>query len=259
MIQHKNVIQMSWMSWISTGFGTLEEFPLCKVTCDSPGTYCYGTKYSEECGYICPDGYDQKTEDIMNLGYVECDEVWVKKMRYFQNPQANTCAMCVRKDTPPVLTAPYGPGGCPKNYIPDQREVCATPPSSEGAFLQSDGVELARCSSLGADYVTLTTTPQGCGAKMSSGMIVVYGTKYECMACVPAPIVRQWEEFAGPFNRVCRGAGPTDNNPDYFDVRQNIPSVEACQALCLQELGEEGCKGIWQVVSEMFFDFSEDL
>ena len=198
----------------------------------------------------------------MNLGYVECDEVWVKKMRYFRDPQSNTCARCIKSDAPPVLTAPYGPGGCPENYIRDQREVCATPPSSEGAFRQSDGVELARCSSLGAHYVTLTSTPQGCGAKVSSGMVVVYGTKYECMACVPAPIVRQWEEFAGPFNRVCRGAGPTDNNPDYFDVHQNIQNVEACQALCLQELGEEGCKGVLPVdlvVSNMFFDFSPEF
>eukprot|EP00435_Cladocopium_sp_Y103_P029642 s863_g7.t1 len=56
--------------------------------------------------------------------------------------------------------------------------------------------------------------------------------------------VREWEEFAGPFNRVCRGAGPTDNNPAYFEVHQKIPNVEACKELCVQELGEEGCKGI---------------
>lgn len=56
--------------------------------------------------------------------------------------------------------------------------------------------------------------------------------------------VREWEEFAGPFNRVCRGAGPTDNNPAYFEVHQKIPSVEACKDLCVQELGQEGCKGI---------------
>eukprot|EP00438_Fugacium_kawagutii_P001670 Skav205381 [mRNA] locus=scaffold277:133735:135689:+ [translate_table: standard] len=212
-------------------------------------TYCYETKYSEDCGYICPDGYDQETEKIRNGGSFnpKCMSKFTpRKDSYYRNSDANTCARCVRNDAPPVLTAPYGPGGCPKNYIPDHREVCATPPSSEGGFRQSDGIELARCSSLGADYVTLTSTPQGCGAKMSwnGANVVVYGTKYECMACVVAPIVRQWEEFAGPFNRVCRGAGPTDNNPDYFDVRQNVPSIEACQALCLQELGEEGCKGI---------------
>ncbi|CAJ1455881.1 unnamed protein product, partial [Effrenium voratum] len=205
-------------------------------------TYCYGTTSSEECGYICPLGYDKKIEDISNLGYVECGETWAKKMRYFQDPQSNTCATCIRNSTSPAAV-PYGPGGCPENFVFEQREVCATPPS-EGSFQQTDGVELARCSSLGAGWVTSRTIPQGCTANTSSGTVVLEATKYVCTACVPAPVVKQWEEFAGPFNRVCRGAGPTDNNPSYFEVRQKVPSVEACQALCLEELGEEGCKGI---------------
>lgn len=54
---------------------------------------------------------------------------------------------------------------------------------------------------------------------------------------------REWEEFAGPFNRVCRGFGPTDNNPAYFTVHFEVPSVEACKDLCLEQ-GEEGCKGV---------------
>ncbi|CAJ1389755.1 unnamed protein product, partial [Effrenium voratum] len=163
-------------------------------------------------------------------------------MRYFQDPQSNTCATCIRNSTSPAAV-PYGPGGCPENFVFEQREVCATPPS-EGSFQQTDGVELARCSSLGAGWVTSRTIPQGCTANTSSGTVVLEATKYVCTACVPAPVVKQWEEFAGPFNRVCRGAGPTDNNPSYFEVRQKVPSVEACQALCLEELGEEGCKGI---------------
>ena len=65
-----------------------------------------------------------------------------------------------------------------------------------------------------------------------------------CSVLLPGSEAREWEEFAGPFNRVCRGAGPTDNNPAYFEVRQKIPSVEACKELCVQELGQEGCKGI---------------
>ena len=191
---------------------------------------------------MCPIGYDKKIEDIVNLGYVECGEAWAKKMRYFSDPQSNTCATCIRNSDyiPPAV--PYGPGGCPEYYVFEERELCATPPSSTGSFQESDGVELATCSSLGAGWVTSRATAEGCAAKMSTGTVVVHGTKYACTACVLPP--KHWEQFAGPFNRACRGAGPTDNNPEYFEVRQNIPTVEACQALCLEELGEEGCKGI---------------
>lgn len=166
-------------------------------------------------------------------------------MSYFTDPQSNTCATCIRNSDWPAPTAiPYGTGGCPEHYVFEKHEICATPPSSPGSFQESDGVELASCSSLGNGWVTSATRADGCVAKMSSGTAVVNGTYYRCTGCVPEPIVKKWEEFAGPFNRACRGAGPTDNNPAYFEVRQNIPNVEACQALCLEELGEEGCKGI---------------
>ncbi|OLQ05742.1 hypothetical protein AK812_SmicGene11042 [Symbiodinium microadriaticum] len=55
---------------------------------------------------------------------------------------------------------------------------------------------------------------------------------------------REWELFAGPFNRACRGDGHGDNNPDYYDLHQGITSLEACQDLCLQERGVDGCKGV---------------
>ena len=72
----------------------------------------------------------------------------------------------------------------------------------------------------------------------------IWNVRRVCSLLHPGSEVREWEEFAGPFNRVCRGAGPTDNNPAYFEVRQKIPSIEACKDLCVQELGQEGCKGI---------------
>lgn len=113
--------------------------------------------------------------------------------------------------------------------------------------------------------------PKDVPRSWGGSFVLVNGTKYVCQTCVLSidsttstmtttpttttsttslPVtgstgsVREWEEFAGPFNRVCRGAGPTDNNPAYFEVRQEIPDVEACKELCLQELGQEGCKGV---------------
>ncbi|CAL1158332.1 unnamed protein product [Cladocopium goreaui] len=234
-------------------------------------TWTYETKYSWESGYICPIGRDLTVEVSPYGGGCSGSQGWARKKQYYRNPSYDTCATCQRNSAPlPRTLAPdtyrYWPSSCPESYVLAERVVCASPTSA-----QSDLVQLATCSSLGANYTTASSSPEGCAALMGGSFVLVNGTKYVCQTCVLSidsttstmtttpttttsttslPVtgstgsVREWEEFAGPFNRVCRGAGPTDNNPAYFEVRQEIPDVEACKELCLQELGQEGCKGV---------------
>lgn len=234
-------------------------------------TWTYETKYSWESGYICPIGSDLTVEVSPYGGGCSGSQGWARKKQYYRNPSYDTCATCQRNSAPlPRTLVPdtyrYWPSSCPESYVLAERVVCASPTSA-----QSDLVQLATCSSLGANYTTASSSPEGCAALMGGSFVLVNGTKYVCQTCVLSidsttstmtttpttttsttslPVtgstgsVREWEEFAGPFNRVCRGAGPTDNNPAYFEVRQEIPDVEACKELCLQELGQEGCKGV---------------
>lgn len=53
---------------------------------------------------------------------------------------------------------------------------------------------------------------------------------------------RGWEAFAGTGNRACRGTRPTDNNQSYYELFNNISSVEDCKALCVAN--QPRCKGM---------------
>eukprot|EP00438_Fugacium_kawagutii_P014818 Skav234792 [mRNA] locus=scaffold69:127365:137294:+ [translate_table: standard] len=158
--------------------------------------------------------------------------------------------------------------------LSDKEEICVVQPEkdfgSTQIFLPNDGVSLADCATLGPKYVAKQSTPNGCAPHPCYRDCATFNssfTSYVCQTCVPSPISstttlpsttsatttwsttassmpsREWEEFAGPFNRVCRGLGPTDNNPAYFTVHFEVASVEACKDLCLEQ-GEEGCKGV---------------
>lgn len=225
-------------------------------------TWTYETKYSWESGYICPIGRNLTVEVSPFGGGCSGSQGWARKKQFYRSPSYDTCATCQRTSEPPPTTlSPWGysPLFCPENYVLAERELCVSQAAD-----QRDGRPLATCSSLGPNYTTASSTPEGCAALMSGDYVIASGTKYVCQTCVlsiasttstttptTTGSVREWEEFAGPFNRVCRGAGPTDNNPAYFEVRQEIPDIEACKELCLQELGEEGCKGVeYNVVSK---------
>eukprot|EP00931_Biecheleriopsis_adriatica_P076472 TRINITY_DN50169_c0_g1_i1.p1 TRINITY_DN50169_c0_g1~~TRINITY_DN50169_c0_g1_i1.p1 ORF type:complete len:484 (-),score=62.53 TRINITY_DN50169_c0_g1_i1:31-1482(-) len=51
---------------------------------------------------------------------------------------------------------------------------------------------------------------------------------------------RLFERFPG--DAACRGSSPQDNSPNYYEVLQDVGSVEACREHCLQRLPQ--CKGI---------------
>ncbi|CAK9066876.1 Uncharacterized protein SCF082_LOCUS33950 [Durusdinium trenchii] len=241
-------------------------------------TYCYGTKYSDECYYLCPLGFELMTRAQPDASG-ECGNTlgssWARKKHYYMNPADNECATCDRtSEVLPTTAMPFadpactGASGsectlsCPTDYmLSKEKEVCAAAPGKEfaiggGSFLPSDGVPQATCSSLGVNYVASITFEDGCGLRTYGGTVVETGTRYVCHTCLASTtssttsssmgltVGREWEEFAGPQNRACRGFGPTDNNPAYFDVHLNVASLESCQDLCLQELGEEGCKGV---------------
>ena len=48
--------------------------------------------------------------------------------------------------------------------------------------------------------------------------------------------------FLGPpgENRVCRGANPNDNKPEYYTVLQGIGTLQLCKAQCASTVARQG-------------------
>jgi len=52
----------------------------------------------------------------------------------------------------------------------------------------------------------------------------------------------EWEAVNGGTDQACRGAKPSDNSADYYTLHPGTKSVDACQALCLED--SVSCVGV---------------
>ena len=208
----------------------------------------------------------------MSLGFQQC--IGWGYCRYYKRSSAwamhtqwvsakeDECATCDRtSDALPSTTMPDASMTCPPNYEVSEKEFCAMA-SKDYPYARHDHVALANCSSLGSDYVDTSSDSDTC--QPTTWDINLVGRKYVCRTCVlsasttsvvstmttttttttsSSSYVREWEAFAGTSNLACRGAGADDNNPKHYEVHLKVGSLKACQDLCVQTKGPEGCKG----------------
>lgn len=85
------------------------------------------------------------------------------------------------------------------------------------------------------------TRPAGIGASipLTGFTCLRYGAEPTTTTSPTVP--GSFEPVDGGENRVCRGANPNDNKPEYYTVLQGIGTLQLCKAQCAST---EGCVGI---------------
>jgi len=58
---------------------------------------------------------------------------------------------------------------------------------------------------------------------------------------VPRPSIDDFKPADGGVDRGCRGASRSDDSPAYYDVFQQVPTIDGCKAMCI---ATSACRGI---------------
>eukprot|EP00930_Biecheleria_cincta_P001137 TRINITY_DN1022_c0_g1_i5.p1 TRINITY_DN1022_c0_g1~~TRINITY_DN1022_c0_g1_i5.p1 ORF type:complete len:469 (-),score=69.68 TRINITY_DN1022_c0_g1_i5:74-1480(-) len=230
----------------------------CKALCLANQPRCKGMEYSlgrceiwtREEGIAAWWEPSLEDIDVANQGVFTCERYgW--PARYLQPVNGGVGQAC-RGETSNDKAASYFVNSTVRN-LEDCRALCVAADVCRGLSFFING-NWARCeiwkraikaTTPQSDVTCLRFEPPAASAPALAESQVMLSSRISSGREDPVtgPVgQREWEAFAGHYNRACRGSRATDNKDSYYEIYRNITSVEDCKALCLAN--QPRCKGM---------------